>query len=160
MGRVTLRELGERIMLARRRRNWPHKVLATAAGMSEARLYRIECGDVWPEQPELVAICRALGVDEEPIRREGEQWYRRLRAMGPLSGPHVFDIPDQFDPALTIDGTVVPSPGVRDHERAAGRLPPPSAAPALCAWYAASGRRTRHGISVWPAAVEEADGPW
>ena len=126
--------LGERLMMVRRRRGWSHAVVATGAGISEARLWRIEAGDVWPEPTVLVALCRVMGIDDEAIREEGDEWYHRLKGVGEIAGPHIFDLPTQFDPALKIDGWVQPPPGVRDLTP----LPAPPPAPAI-PWPAASG---------------------
>lgn len=121
---VDPKTLGERLALVRSRRDWGIRIVAQGAGISEARLYRIEQGDVWPEPAVLARICQALGVDEVPLREEGEEWYRRLKGIGAISGPHVFDLPTQFDPALQIEGTVAPDPGVRDADERP-RLPAP-----------------------------------
>lgn len=121
---VDAKTLGERLALVRTRRDWGMATVAAGAGISEARLYRIERGDLWPEPAVLAKICQALGVDETALREEGDEWYARLKGIGAISGPHAFDLPTQFDPALQIEGHVQPPPGVRD----ADVVPPPEPA--------------------------------
>ena len=111
---VDPKTLGERLALVRSRRDWGIATVAAGAGISEARLYRIEQGDVWPEPAVLAKLCDTLGIDEAALRDEGDEWYARLKGIGAISGPHVFDLPTQFDPALQIEGFVAPDPGVRD----------------------------------------------
>lgn len=122
---VDPKTLGERLALVRSRRDWGIATVAAGAGISEARLYRIERGELWPEPAVLAKICQALGVDETALREEGDEWYARLKGIGAISGPHAFDLPTQFDPALQIDGWVPPAPGVRDLTP----LPAPEPAP-------------------------------
>lgn len=106
--------LGERLLMVRLRRNWSTASVAAGADISEARLYRIERGDVWPDRELLAKLCQALGVDDAVMLDEGDGWYARLKGIGAVSGPHAFDLPEQFDPALSLPNQVIPPPGLRD----------------------------------------------
>jgi transcriptional regulator with XRE-family HTH domain len=108
--------LGERLLLVRTRREWSPASVAAGAGISEARLYHIERGDVWPEPAVLVKLCQALGVDDKAMLEEGDEWYARLKGIGAIGGPHAFDLPTQFDPALSVDVHFIPPPGVKEAE--------------------------------------------
>lgn len=66
--------LGERLRLARIRRNWSLRDLAAAAGMTHTPLYNIETGKSEPSAETIRRLCAALSVSADWLLglRDGE----------------------------------------------------------------------------------------
>ncbi len=51
----------------------------------------------------LGAVAQALGVSVELLLSGGPEWGPAMRRITRISSPHVFDVPTQYDPALSAD---------------------------------------------------------
>lgn len=73
MGTPINPRIGERIQLARRRRDWTQKELADKAGVSFAVISRLETGLQSVSAERLAVIARLLGISLDYVCRESDE---------------------------------------------------------------------------------------
>lgn len=71
--------IGERVQVARRRRGWTQKELATKAGVSFAVISRLETGHQSVSAERLAVITRLLDLSMDAVCREGSDRGEELR---------------------------------------------------------------------------------